>query len=658
MSVTTSRFFVGSLLLAVFSSSLLAAPPVAQSPVITAAAAGAKIRFTSPVATAHIRIQILKMNGDPLFDSAWKDGNVLDWQKETDSQPLDAGSYRCVVMVKDLEGNISQREGTITVWNGELSLVQRGGTDDLTILGSNETDPRITLLAHDGSNGSIVSTSGDLAFRFGNFLAGKDSERMRLTADGNVGIGTNTPQATLDVNGLIRTSKGIMFADGTILTTSAGLAAADGSAPAGRGNPSGPTGLVRALRPPLPSSTTLSPAPSALRPRPNFTPAYQFVVGAGGVQIGATNPAYWLDVAGDVTLYSNLKLPNSSATAGVITLGGLRFAHNYPVNNTFVGGNAGNFTTTGGSNVGVGYNTLFSNANGSQNAVVGVNAMVNNTSGTNNTANGAQSLNSNNTGGSNVAMGYQSMLYNTTGSNNVAIGRLALWSNTSGTANTAIGDGAGGSLTIGNNNIDIGNGGLPGEAATIRIGSGAQSRTFLAGVRGSTTVAADAIPVLIDSNGQLGTASSSRSVKYDIADMGESTDGVMRLRPVTFRYLAHGTNAPLQYGLIAEEVAEVYPELVARKQDGSVETVMYQFLAPMLLNEVQKQEISLEDARRENAALRARLERLEKVVAGLKPETNRAVDSMPAAPTRRTFRSLSTRSNPGVPVPPMTPSSR
>jgi hypothetical protein len=136
-----------------------------------------------------------------------------------------------------------------------------------------------------------------------------------------------------------------------------------------------------------------------------------------------------------------------------------------------------------------------------------------------------------------------------------------------------------------------------------------------------------AVNVFIDSNGQLGTISSSRRYKLDVADMPEATSGLMRLRPVTFRYVAHGDSAPLQYGLIAEEVAEVYPELVARNKGGEVETVMYQFLAPMLLNEVQKQhrrieeqQARLEDEHAENAALRARVEQLEKAVRSLGPE--------------------------------------
>ena len=146
----------------------------------------------------------------------------------------------------------------------------------------------------------------------------------------------------------------------------------------------------------------------------------------------------------------------------------------------------------------------------------------------------------------------------------------------------------------------------------------------MAGIRGVTTVNADAVPVLIDSSGQLGTASSSRRYKFDIADIGDATDGLMRLRPVTFRYLAHGDNAPLQYGLIAEEVDEVYPELVARNNDGQVETVMYQFLSPMLLNEVQKQHRQIEEQQKTIDALKATLDGVGERLRALEKELGRS----------------------------------
>ncbi len=206
-----------------------------------------------------------------------------------------------------------------------------------------------------------------------------------------------------------------------------------------------------------------------------------------------------------------------------------------------------------------------------------------------------------------------------TGSDNTAVGEYAL-TNSTGLNNVAIGANAGTLLTSGNDNVYVAHPGAASESATIRIGGSAQSRAFIAGIRGVTTGTANAVAVLIDSNGQLGTASSSRRFKFDINDMSGATDGLMRLRPVTFRYIAHGENAAQQYGLIAEEVAGVYPELVTRDKDGQVETVMYQFLAPMLLNEVQKQRRTIEEQQQENEALRARLDRLERAVAKMSVE--------------------------------------
>jgi len=180
---------------------------------------------------------------------------------------------------------------------------------------------------------------------------------------------------------------------------------------------------------------------------------------------------------------------------------------------------------------------------------------------------------------------------------NIALGLGALSNDTTGTNNIALGNLAANVVSNGNsNNIHVGNQGLAGDVNTIRIGTpGTQSFFFVAGVRGMTTVNNNAVPVLIDSNGQLGTASSSRRFKDDIEDMGDASRDLMRLRPVTFRYkqpFADGST-PIQYGLIAEEVAEVYPDLVAHSADGQIETVKYQLLDSMLLNEVQRQEANI-----------------------------------------------------------------
>ena len=126
-----------------------------------------------------------------------------------------------------------------------------------------------------------------------------------------------------------------------------------------------------------------------------------------------------------------------------------------------------------------------------------------------------------------------------------------------------------------------------------------------------TTGATNALAVVVDSNGQLGTLSSSRAVKDHIADMDAASSALARLRPVTFYYTSDQDPAgrTLQYGLVAEEVAEVAPELVARSADGGIETVYYQFLPPMLLNEWQKQQRTI-------ATLEARVAKLERTLQG------------------------------------------
>lgn len=274
-----------------------------------------------------------------------------------------------------------------------------------------------------------------------------------------------------------------------------------------------------------------------------------------------------------VTTAGNIVLAPSSATAGNILKGTAPFIHNFGTNNTFVGVNAGNLSMTG-----------------SDNAVLGAFTLLNNASGVANTAIGAGALQS-----------------NISGSGNIALGQFA------------------GFLNTGSSNITIGNPGVAGESATIRIGNDSHSSAFIAGVRGTTTASA-AIPVLIDSNGQLGTASSSRRVKDDIADMGTASSVLMKLRPVTFHYKADRDpdGRTLQYGLIAEEVANVAPGLVAHSADGSIETVYYQFLGPMLLNEYQalqraidEQAVQLERRSREVAELEQQVARMTALVTRL-----------------------------------------
>ena len=330
-------------------------------------------------------------------------------------------------------------------------------------------------------------------------------------------------------------------------------------------------------------------------------------------------------ITGTITANGNIELVASTAGAGNITKGGNTFLHNFGSSNTFIGSSAGNFSMTGNLNTGSGAFALASNSSGSSNTASGAGALIlntigggnvatgkdalrSNTTGVGNTAHGTSALYANSTANFNVATGTQALFSNTSGFSNSAAGTNALFDNTTGSNNIGIGIDGGRNLTTGNDNIAIGHAGVGAETSTTRIGT-FQSKAFIAGIRGITTIRADAIPVLIDSAGQLGTVRSSRTVKDDIADMNDASTIISQLRPVTFRYKLHGNtnDRPRQYGLIAEEVAEVAPELVARNAQGEIETVYYQHLTPMLLNEFQKQQARINALERELATIRAQL---------------------------------------------------
>jgi hypothetical protein len=195
----------------------------------------------------------------------------------------------------------------------------------------------------------------------------------------------------------------------------------------------------------------------------------------------------------------------------------------------------------------------------------------------------------------NTAMGYHSLFDVSTGSANTAVGYNSLQNVTTGSGNVALGNGAGGQTTTGSNNLYRANpGGAVFENQTIRVGSSVtHTRAFVAGVSGVTTGSASTAAVVIDANGQLGTISSSRKSKFDIADLPGSVGAALqRLRPVQFRYkqLFSDGSLPIQYGLIAEEVEQVLPELVAYDEHDQPMTVKYHVLPGLLLAEVQRLE--------------------------------------------------------------------
>ena len=280
-----------------------------------------------------------------------------------------------------------------------------------------------------------------------------------------------------------------------------------------------------------------------------------------------------------------------------------------------VGSSALYANTTGSYNDAVGDSALISNTTGSYNAGFGAAALYSNTTGNYNSAAGDFGLYDNTTGGYNNAQGYGALRHNTTGNYNAAMGVYALFTNTAGSNNVAMGQLAG-YYVIGSNNIEIGNKGTAADNAVIRIGTpGTQTTTYIAGVSGVNVTGGAA--VVVNASGQLGVMSSSLRYKEDIRSMGNSSDRLLALRPVTFRYKKADENGqkPEQYGLIAEEVAKVMPELVVYNQKGQPETVAYQTLAPLLLNEVQREHRQVEIQARQLAALKAQVAKVDTLQA-------------------------------------------
>jgi hypothetical protein len=272
--------------------------------------------------------------------------------------------------------------------------------------------------------------------------------------------------------------------------------------------------------------------------------------------------------------------------------------------------------TTGGDNTACGGYALNNNTTGSDNTATGAFALPFNITGNYNTADGVEALYRNITGTSNTASGFAALFENT-GSGNTAVGMEALVANT-GSNNIGLGFLAGKNLTTGNNNVDIGNPGVAAESKTIRIGSqGTQTATYIAGIAGAgITGGAD---VFVNSSGRLGIVLSSARYKHDIRDMGGASVKLLELRPVTFRYNRDPTDA-LQYGLVAEEVAKVYPELVVYGPDSKPETVRYSMLSAMLLNELQRQDGELRNQAAANQRRADEIRKLDAQVGALKTQ--------------------------------------
>jgi hypothetical protein len=306
----------------------------------------------------------------------------------------------------------------------------------------------------------------------------------------------------------------------------------------------------------------------------------------------------------------------------------------YPGGNTAEGQNALSSRTTGGFNTAVGFLSLRSNTTNSfntaigagtllantsdENTATGAGALLSNTIGAVNTANGAFALFSNTTGTGNTANGDSALFSNTIGFFNTANGDQALYRNTTGTNNTADGAGALGFNTTGSNNTALGyQAGLDATTGSnnVYIGAGMVGVTgesnacYIASIFGQTS--ATGIPVLVGSDNKLGTTTSSKRFKEDIKPMDKASEALLALKPVTFHYKKEiDPTCTSQFGLVAEEVEKVNPDLVVRDKEGKPYSVRYDQVNAMLLNEFLKEHKAFVEEHR-------KVDKLEATIAAL-----------------------------------------
>ncbi len=323
--------------------------------------------------------------------------------------------------------------------------------------------------------------------------------------------------------------------------------------------------------------------------------------------VGNSNTA-----TGDAALLNNTSGSDNTAT-GTLALYSNTTGHN----NTATGDAALNGNETGSFNTATGTSALANNDNGNKNTANGVGALSQNVSGDENTAIGVSALGQNNAGNNNTATGLSALLSNTIGTQNTAYGSRALVNLAGGSSNIAIGSNAGRALLSGDNNIDIGNAGVAGDAGTIRIGTqGTQTKTFIAGISGATV--AGGVGVIVGTNGKLGTVVSSARFKEAIKPMDKASEAILGLQPVTFRYKKElDPDGIPQFGLVAEDVENVNPDLVVRDGQGNAYSVRYDQVNAMLLNEFLKEHEAFLEEQCKVQELEAKAARQQKQIEAL-----------------------------------------
>ncbi len=373
-----------------------------------------------------------------------------------------------------------------------------------------------------------------------------------------------------------------------------------------------------------PAADAVIPAPDGGYPGGNTAEGqdalFSLTSGAGNTAVGgfslfSVTTAGLNTALGAGALLFNISEQNTATGAGAL------LSNTNGARNTANGADALFYNTTGHDNTANGTSALEGNTTGFFNTATGAHALSSNTSGFDNTANSFAVLGNNTTGHDNTASGYSALGLNTTGSNNTANGALVLINNSTGSNNTAMGLSAGMNATTGSNNVYIG-------AGMVGV-AGESNACYIASIFGQTS--ADGVPVLINSNNKVGTATSSKRFKEDIKPMDKASEALFSLKPVSFHYRKEidpaGTS---QLGLVAEEVEKVNPNLIVRDKEGRPYSVRYDQVNAMLLNEFLKEHKTVQ----EQGATITRLEKqVEALAAGLQKVSAQLEERKPAPQT-------------------------
>jgi hypothetical protein len=379
----------------------------------------------------------------------------------------------------------------------------------------------------------------------------------------------------------------------------------------------------------LPASVAVIPPPDGGYPGQNTAEGtdalFSLTETGGGNNTAMGFQALFSNTAGSANTATGQNALFSNTTGNFNTANGqlALFSNTDGSDNTATGEVALYSNRTGNFNTATGEGALFGNRTGDFNTATGLNALATNTHGNQNTATGSFALFPNTTGNFNTANGFFALTSNTTGNHNTAVGFQALMNNT-GSNNIALGSNAGADLTTGSNNIDIGAPGVAGDSNVIRIGRvGVQTSAYIRGISGATVPSG--VSVIVDTNGHLGTVQSAARFKEAVKPMDKASEAILTLKPVTFRYKDDPDGIP-QFGLVAEDVEKVHPDLVVRDSDGKIYTVRYDAVNAMLLNEFlkehrknEKQEVTIAGLEKQIEALAAGLQKVSAQLEATKP---------------------------------------